>query len=366
MGSLVAIRDQRLDVALRQVESLIATHPEFRLAQLVYGDLLLSKTRSITDVGAYPLDAPSDKVIGLREEARQRFRHHLYSPDPTALPEYLIHAPQDPAQVVVVDIGRSRLYLYQNRGGSLRLLGDYYASIGKNGFPKRAKGDKKTPIGVYTTTGSIPADTLPDLYGIGAFPINYPNEWDRQFGRTGNGIWIHGVPKDTYSRTPRSSDGCIAIANEDLRTIKDILATPNMPVILAQEVSWIQRKEIVARRNRFEKQFHRWRRDWESLDHPSYARHYSSDFRNETEDRASWLDYKQRINAKKRYLRVGISNLSIFAYPGEHNILVVTFEQDYRSDNFNDHNKKRQYWRLEKDHRSQKDAWRIVYENTFS
>jgi len=368
VDSLYAIRDRRMDVALGRMETLVATHPEFRLAQLIYGDLLLSKSCLITNIGSYPNASP-DKVTGLREEARQRFNHYLYSPSPTALPQYLIRLPEDPAQVIVIDISRSRLYLYENHDKGIRLRGDYYASVGKNGFPKRSQGDQKTPIGIYATTGSIPPDTLSDRYGAGAFPINYPNEWDNRLGRTGNGIWIHGVPKDTYSRAPHASDGCIAIANEDLLSIKDILATPNTPVILAKDVSWVEDKEIAARRNRFEKEFHRWQRDWESLDYQSYAKYYSRDFQSGTENRASWLHHKRYVNAKKQHIRIGVSNLSIFGYPDERNMLVVTFDQDYRSDNFNSYSKKRQYWRQEKtstgeDGKEENNTWRIIYENT--
>lgn len=365
MDSLVAIRDGRMDLALRGMETLIETHPEFRLAQLIYGDLLLSKSRFITDVGNY-LHAPSDKVIALKEEARQRLEHHLYSPRSAALPEYLLRLPESLAWVVIVDIGRSRLYLYENHAQGIHPRGDYYASVGKNGFPKRIKGDKKTPIGVYATTGSIPRDTLPDHYGAGAFPINYPNEWDQRFGRTGDGIWIHGVPKDTYSRTPRASNGCVALANTDLLSLQGVLSIPNTPVILTNRISWIEHKEMVARRDRFEAEFDRWRRDWESLDYSSYAEYYSLDFRNETEDRASWLRHKRYINGKKQYIMVDISNLSIFGYPGERNMLVVTFDQDYRSDNFSNRGRKRQYWRLEKNGWEENDTWRIIYENTLT
>nr|VFJ99418.1 MAG: Murein L,D-transpeptidase YafK [Candidatus Kentron sp. LFY] len=362
MDSLVAIRDHRMDVALHRMETLIKAHPEFRLAQLIYGDLLLSKDRPITGIGNYP-GAPLDDVIGLREEARQRFKHHLSFPGSAAFPEYIVRLPGDLVWVVVVDISKSRLYLYENHGKGIYLRGDYYVSVGKNGSPKRFEGDKKTPIGVYATTNSIPLETLPDRYGVGAFPINYPNEWDKQLGRTGDGIWIHGVPKDTYSRTPRASDGCIAVANTDLLSMKDILATPNTPVILAKGISWIEPEEVVARRDRFEERFNRWRRSWESLNHRKYAEYYSHDFQNGVQDYTSWLRHKRRVNAGKRYIQVRVSNLSIFGYPGERNMLVVTFDQDYRSDNFGSRSKKRQYWRQEKAPHTNDGVWRIVYEN---
>ncbi|NNJ84248.1 MAG: L,D-transpeptidase family protein [Gammaproteobacteria bacterium] len=370
MDSLAAIRENRLDTALHDIETLIETHPEFRLAQLIYGDLLLSKGQSITNVGSRS-NAPQDKVFGLREEARQRVKHHLRRPDPDTLPGYLIQPGKNVTHLVVVDISESRLYLFENhdekRADKIHLRGDYYASVGKNGFPKQSEGDQKTPIGIYMTVDSIPAEDLPDRYGAGAFPVNYPNKWDNRLDRTGHGIWIHGVPSNTYSRPPHSSDGCIAIANEDLRLIKDVLAVPNIPVIIAEQIPWFERREIAARRNEFQAQFDRWRLDWESRDNTRYARHYSRDFRNETGNRASWLEHKRRVNAGKQYIQVGISTLRVLGYPGEPDTVEATFHQDYRSSNYDSRSGKRQYWRKEKDDDGdgsgkKSEVWRIVYE----
>ena len=51
----------------------------------------------------------------------------------------------------------------------------------------------------------------------------------------------------------------------------------------------------------------------------------------------------------------------MFAYPDGQNVLVVTFDQDYRSDTVKRKFKKRQYWRMEQD-----GKWRIVYEGSVS
>jgi len=53
---------------------------------------------------------------------------------------------------------------------------------------------------------------------------------------------------------------------------------------------------------------------------------------------------------------VGVSNVSLFRTPGKEEVVVVTFSQDYRSNNLSNVMKKRQYWLRESGH------WRIVYE----
>ena len=94
----------------------------------------------------------------------------------------------------MVDSRRSRLYVFANAHGRPQLIADYYVTLGKNGIEKTREGDQKTPIGVYHVTANLPRKKLTDFYGAGAFPINYPNEWDERQGRNGHGIWLHGMP----------------------------------------------------------------------------------------------------------------------------------------------------------------------------
>nr|VFJ64148.1 MAG: Murein L,D-transpeptidase YafK [Candidatus Kentron sp. DK] len=378
MDSLTSMEKNGAEATLHEIEAFLESHPKFRLAQLIHGDLLLSKGRPITDIGNIEgVSGPEikEKVQGLREEARRRTGRYLNPPDPDTLPGYLIRPGRERTWFIVVEMGRSRLYLYENKKGKFWLRGDFYASAGKNGFPKQSEGDQKTPIGVYRIVGNIPADDLPDRYGAAAFPVDYPNAWDKRLGRTGHGIWIHGVASDTYSRPPHSSDGCIAMANEDLLSIKKILAIPGTPVIITEQASWMKPAAINGRRLAFEEQFERWRRDWESRDRTRYARHYSRSFRNRSENRSAWLRQKALVNSGKRYIRIGISDLAILGYPGEPDTVEVVFAQDYRSNNYNSRSKKRQYWRLEKTkpgrgraERKDENAegvWRIVYEDAF-
>ena len=212
IGALDDIRGERLDSALETLEALLAKHPNFRLAQMVYADTLLAKVSPITPFGA-PLESHTGVVDALKDEAMKRFSHHRDTPSVNQLPEQLLELSSTLPEVVV-DLSASRFYLFENHARGLQLVNDYYVSTGKKGAKKSREGDQKTPVGVYFVTGRIPPSELPDFYGTGALPVNYPNEWDVRNGRTGYGIWIHGVPSSTYARAPRASDGCMALANE--------------------------------------------------------------------------------------------------------------------------------------------------------
>jgi hypothetical protein len=213
-----AIEAHQHDVALKRVEALIRDHPNFRLAHLVRGDLLLARSRPLQTFGDVAKTVPQDKVADLRDEALARLRAQRQRPSDDRLPRHVLQLHSEQKHVLLVDSRRSRLYVFANAGGRPRLVADYYVTLGKNGVEKTREGDQKTPLGVYHVTANLPRKKLTDFYGSGAFPINYPNEWDRRLGRNGHGIWLHGTPSAMYSRPPRASDGCI-VAGRPVRVM---------------------------------------------------------------------------------------------------------------------------------------------------
>lgn len=351
------ISHQRFDLALEQIEALIRIKPNFRLAHLIKGDLLLARARPVNAMGA-AANAPSDRIEGLRAEAIARLRAYRERPSADLVPRYLMQLRDDQKYAVVVDTHRSRLYVYRNEGGRPRFVADYYVSSGKNGAAKMREGDEKTPIGVYHVVASLPRQKLTDFYGSGAFPINYPNEWDRRQGRNGHGIWLHGVPSDTYSRPPRSSNGCVVLSNADLEALARNVQVGLTPVIISEDVEWTKLDDWAQERKTFQEQLEQWRADWETRDTDRYLSHYSPRFSANGENLASWSRHKRAVNAGKTWIKVAVRNVSMFRNPGKEDLVVVTFDQDYRSNNLSNTMKKSQYWSREG------GRWRIVYEGS--
>jgi len=349
------IENHRLDQAMVQVEALLRAKPNFRLAYLIKGDLLLARGRALKTFGDAP-QGSSDKLNDLRAEAMARLHAYRDRPSQDRVPRYLMQMRQDQRYAIVVDNKRSRLYLYQNESGRPRFVADYYISTGKRGGEKTREGDEKTPQGVYHVTASLPRKKLTDFYGSGAFPISYPNEWDRRHGRNGHGIWLHGTPSDTYSRAPRASNGCVVLANADLDALSEKLQIGLTPVIISEQVEWLSLDDWNAERNALNAEIERWRSDWESLDTERYLSHYSKNFSADGESFTEWGRHKRQVNSGKQWIKLKISNFSMFRNPGKDELVVVTFDQDYRSSNLANAMKKRQYWTKEG------GKWRIVYE----
>lgn len=344
----------RLDQAIGAVDELVGRYPNFRLAHLVKGDLLLARTRPLGDFGSA---APaSERLEELRAEMAVRVRDNRERPPSAHVPRYLLQLNQAQKHAIVVDTSRARVYLYENAGGMPRLVRDYYSSIGKHGISKEREGDKKTPIGAYYVTSHIPGKKLPDLYGWGAFPISYPNEWDRRLGRTGHGIWIHGVPSDSYARAPLASDGCVALANPELEELAVRVQPGVTPVVISERVEWLSPEAWRAEADGFQRQLEAWRRDWESRDTDRYLAHYARGFRRDGMDLAAWSAHKRRVNAAKKWIKVELEAVSVLRSPGAAPLMVVTFDQDYRSSGLSQRARKRQYW-VQEDGR-----WKVAYE----
>lgn len=356
------IEHNRWDAALKETEALVRAYPKFNLGHLIKGDLLLARTRPLRTFGEGGMPKAGEQVDDLRAEAIARLRAYRERPNGNAVPRYLLQMRPDQKYAVVVDTEKARLYVYQNdtaNGGTPRFVADYYIAHGKLGAEKQVEGDKKTPVGVYHVTSSIPRQRLPDFYGSGAFPINYPNEWDRKMGRTGHGIWLHGTPSDTFSRPPKSSDGCVVLANADLDELAKYLQLGGAgatPVIISNKVEWLSLDDWQAERQALLGMIDAWRQDWESLDHERYARHYARNFASGGQNRDAWLAQKRAVNRGKQWIKVETQNISMFRNPGRDEVVVVTFEQDYRSNNLSNRMLKRQYW-IKEDGR-----WKIVRE----
>jgi lipoprotein-anchoring transpeptidase ErfK/SrfK len=116
-------------------------------------------------------------------------------------------------------------------------VADYYITHGKLGAEKSAKATRKPRSASITSPPTCPSRSWPTFYGSGAFPLNYPNEWDKHQGRSGSGIWLHGTPSDTFARPPRASDGCVVLTNQDLDLVAKNLQVGLTPVIISPRSS---------------------------------------------------------------------------------------------------------------------------------
>jgi murein L,D-transpeptidase YafK len=342
--------------ALKHLQDLVQREPNFRLAQLLYAQVLAERSGAAPAVPQADVGDP--RVRDLLDEYRMRVADAAQSPPADALPSPILKLSDRHRFAIVADLARSRVYVLENVAGKLHRIGDYYATIARNGFGKQNAGDLRTPVGVYRVTGFTPGGRLPPFYGAGAYPLDYPNAWDRAHGRTGSGIWLHGVPETTYARPPHASEGCVVLANSDLLALRSMIVPGTTPVVLSDKVQWLSPAQADRQRDAVLGTIEDWRRKWSGLSTEAYLDYYDDNFR--TDDgmgKSAFVAYKRRINQGKRRIEVNLSDIDLFSYPGEPNLVLAEFTQVYRSDNYSSTSHKEQYWR-----RGPDSAWKIVRE----
>lgn len=351
------LAQNELNQAQTKIDTLIGIYPNFQLAHLVRGDLISMRTRPLSRFGAATASnsASVDKLKDLHEEALARIRAITERPVRDLIPDQLLQMSEEQKYALVMDAKRARLFLYENVRGIPNLVSDFYVSQGKFGIDKFKEGDQRTPLGVYFITNRLPGAKLPDFYGPGALPLNYPNEWDKSQGRGGSGIWLHGVPSSNYSRPPLASDGCVVLSNPDFLKIAATVDIAKTPVIISDKINFISRAAWLAEKQQARKLIEDWRLDFTSAKPSQVARHYSRNFKNNhNEIVMTWLS--RQLPTQLGTMQVTLRDISQYRYPGKSDIIVNYFIQDGFSSRGAYSIRRHQYWIKEA------DQWRIVYE----
>ncbi len=345
------LRENRLQASLDKANLLVAAYPTFRLGHLIRGDLLMMHNNPVTTFGAMT-NGPQDKIKDLMAEAAARIQSIQARPDRALIPKAVLNISTEYKNVFVIDVARSRLYVYDNIDGKLQFQTDYYISQGKFGAFKTKQGDQRTPVGIYYVNERIPGPKLPDFYGPGALPINYPNDWDRYNKRDGYGIWLHGTASDTYSRPPLTSDGCIVLSNQDLRTILSTAEVGKTVVVIGENLEFVKQDDLEKERRTFDNLIDQWQQTVATGDETRMQEHYAPEFRsNRGENRAAWISRQYRGIGND----IKIRDLSLFHYPGQKDMIVTTLTME-TSAKKKTTVRKRMYWQKEGSN------WKIIFE----
>jgi L,D-transpeptidase YnhG len=343
--------------ALAQAERLVHDHPNFQLAQLVYGDLLSAQVRPLRAMGNVPensASAAANTLTELRRESLLRLQALRDRPIAGRIPAQFLALSSKNKHAIAVDAAKSRLYLFQNSASGLTLVADYYISVGKSGIEKMAEGDSRTPLGIYFVTSNLDPKSLKDFYGAGALPINYPNQLDVKRGKTGSGIWLHGTPPGQFARAPLATDGCIVLANPDLERLIATVEIRSTPVLIAPNLTWVDPQAAKAEGREFENTLKAWQAAKSSGDMTQLVSWYASDFTNYGKSLADW---KPVLAAEVKALKgrpVVLKDLSYLRWTDSNDTMVVTFGE--LAQGAASGQTKRQYWIR------QGGRWQIFFE----
>ncbi len=343
--------------ALAKAESLARDVPNFQLAQLVYGDLLLTRRGKLDAVAVPPSELPASAAAQwsqLRQEATLRLAALTERPPENAVPRQFIDIPASTRHAIAVDASRSRMYLFVNNEHGLKLVSDHYVSLGKLGVDKKEQGDQRTPLGVYFITSRLGGAQLKDFYGPGALALNYPNEYDRRRGKTGSGIWLHGVPPENFARTPQSTDGCVVLANEDISHLLRDVSPRRTPVVIATRLDWVAHGQVEKERGTARALVEQWRQARSRGDVNKLMGFYSPQFSSGTVDLAQWAKILDKEVNTARGRESELKEISILSWRDTSEVLIVTFGEVLKGELTGP--MKRQYWGKEG------GQWKIFFE----
>jgi murein L,D-transpeptidase YafK len=244
------------------------------------------------------------------------------------LPDALLYPGERPGHILVVDKADQMLYLYRHDGaGTITLDRVMPCSTGEKSGDKLAEGDRKTPNGFYIFNQKLLPRELSAIYGALAYPTDYPNFWDRHLGRSGYGIWLHGIDKPLRDY---DSNGCIELENADMARLEDLLELFETPLITYETLAMAP-VEALRREGQAVKDFlEDWRRAWSGKDLAAYRAKYAPEFVNsDSRSFAAWMTHKENVAGNYRDIKVELKDLRVYRH---RDIITAVFVQDYQGD----------------------------------
>lgn len=283
---------------------------------------------------------------------------------PKFFPENLIQLdPYFSHHVVIAEKSTHKLYLYEYEEGYPRLIKSYDMATGKIKGDKQYSGDHKTPEGIYTLRSFIPQKKLlqrygkeGEIYGVGAFTLDYPNSIDLINKKTGGGIWLHSTNDESRIAKGLDSRGCVVIANDHLKDISTYLEMNKTTFIIVDKISYLKKEVWLNERMEIKTKLQKWLEAWKKEDLENYISHYSKDlFYSKFKGNFSkYKNYKKSVFWQKGSPDISIESVSIFKHK---DYIRVRFIQDYKSSKINDKGLKTLYLS-----RDDQYKWKIVRE----
>lgn len=275
------------------------------------------------------------------------------------LPIYLIRLPDSVSSVFVAETSTARFHRFDRIGDAVRNVGKRYMSIGQQGVGKERVGDKRTPLGVYFVTEKLDTTRLHEKYGASAYPLDYPNAWDLRLGRSGSGIWVHGMDPRADPRPRRDTDGCIALSNDDLAALADQFRDNRTPVLITREIEWSDAEARLTLRQELDDAIGLWASSLESGDMFVYLSLYADNFEHWGMRKPQWSAFSLQSVGQREIQKVVIEDLLLLGYPSVDGLYLSRFRHTVSEDTKVSTSIRRLYWR-----RDENGALKIVAQDS--
>ncbi len=273
---------------------------------------------------------------------------------------WVLRLPESTPTLFVAETKGSAFHRFDRAGDGVLKVGQDYMSIGQGGIGKESSGDRRTPLGIYFVTEQLDTTRLHDKYGVTAYPLDYPNAWDHRLGRTGDGIWVHGVDPRGGIRPPLDTDGCIALPNARLLALEQSFEANVTPVLIATELAWAEPATVAELRAGLENAVMRWADDLEQGDMYAWLDAYDDAFRHWGMDKDEWSAFSLETVGRRPITAVSVSDLLLLVDPAEKGLYLSRFRLEIgEGESRTVISRRRMYWR-----RGENGTFRIVAEDS--
>lgn len=244
------------------------------------------------------------------------------------------------------------LLTWPEDGKNSERLVSFRIAIGKEEGDKQKSGDNKTPEGIYFAKSLI-SKGLPAKYGPMAIPIDFPNPLDRYYGKTGYGIWLHGVEQDNRIEAANVTEGCVAFYNADIQSLSQWLMPQQTVVVIAKDASQVNRPEDIAE---VRKHVEGWADAWNQRDLDRYISYFMPEFHSmDKKSLKKYYNYKKRVFSSYHEMSVRMKNIRVFTHD---RYAVALMNQEFDGDNrYKAYGRKLLYWQ-----RTAEGEWKLFHE----
>ena len=142
-------------------------------------------------------------------------------------------------------------------------------------------------------------------------------------GRSGGGIWLHGVLPGTETPIPRDTDGCIALNNAVLSSLAEVIDVQLTPLIVTRRIASATGRERA--RDELDGRVASWAASLDSGRLTDYLAHYDPGFSYFGLDLDDWSVLQFDALAAEEVAGVTVSDLFSAADPEEAGLYVTRF-----------------------------------------
>ena len=150
---------------------------------------------------------------------------------------------------------------------------------------------------------------------------------------------------DGGKRPPRDTDGCIALPNDEILALEELLQPTVTPVIVARDVRWADAAEIAALRDEIRLAVDTWAESIRNRDLHRYLSLYGEDFSYRGMTREQWAHYRVVTLGAMPIDDFRLDEVLLLADPEDEGLFLSRFQQVIVEPDRKVATTKRLYWR---------------------